>query len=51
MLMFKKSFKKCVSRKFMGAAMTLDMRKRLSPVVVKHRNVIASGLADLKYDR
>ena len=43
--------KKRVSSKLIGAAMTLDPRKRLSPVVVKLRNVIAAGLADLKYDR
>ena len=50
MVMLEKPFKKQVSRKFMGAAMTLHMRKRPSPVVVKSRNVLATGLADLKYD-
>ena len=43
--------KKCVSHKFMGAAMTLDMLKRSSPIVVKPRNVLAAGLVDLRYDR
>ena len=50
MVMLEKSFKKRVSRKFMSAAMTLDMRKRPSPVVVKPRNILVAGLADLQYD-
>ena len=51
MVMLEKSLKKHVSRKFMGADMTLDMWKCPSPVAVKPRSVLAAGLADLKHDR
>ena len=50
MVMLPQSLKKCVSHKFVGATMTLDIRKHPSSVAVKPKNVLAAGIADLKYD-
>ena len=44
MVMLQQSLKTHVSREFMGAAMTLDMRKCPSPVAVKLIYVLAAGL-------